>query len=344
MKLSMRLYKRYKDGQFLSWYVEFDNGRRKSLKTKDSTAAHRAYQKVKRAYFAGRVAKLTGQCTTRLSVFRDEYIKWGKVALGKSTFRANRLALDKLIEHAGGNCLLDRVNQKTIDVMVAAELSKGNQITSINNYIRHARTVMNKAAAWEHVQKNPLANIKELSEPKRKPRFLEKNQIGQFLKKVSDIDLRRIIVAYIATGRRRSELLQLEWTDIYLKNSRYTVRHETSKTHLDRSYPINLTFRSVLESIGPKDSGRVFDRWQHPDTVSHQIKNVLVKSGFPALTLHSLRHTFASLKACEGRSLKEIQELLGHSDIKATQIYSHLTEDHLAGISEINIGPVDLVK
>ena len=42
--------------------------------------------------------------------------------------------------------------------------------------------------------------------------------------------------------------------------------------------------------------------------------------------------------------MKEIQELLGQSDIKATQIYSHLTEDHLAGISEVNIGPVDLVK
>jgi site-specific recombinase XerD len=340
----MRLFKRHKNGQFLSWYVEFDNGRRKSLKTKDSTAAHRAYQKVKRAYFAGRVAKLTGQCTTRLSTFRDEYLKWAKVALVKSTFRANRLALNKLIEHAGENCLLDRVNKKTIDVMVAAELSKGNKIPSINNYIRHARTVMNTAAAWEYVQKNPLADVKELSEPKRRPRFIEKSQIGQFLKNVSDIDLRRMIVAYIATGRRRSELLQLEWTDVDLRTGRYTVRHETSKSHLDRSYPINLTFRSVLESIGAKSTGRVFDRWQHPDTVSHQVKLVLVKAGFPALTLHSLRHTFASLKAGEGRSLKEIQELLGQSDIKATQIYSHLTEDHLAGISEVNIGPVDLVK
>ncbi len=55
-----------------------------------------------------------------------------------------------------------------------------------------------------------------------------------------------------------------------------------------------------------------------------------------------LRHTFASLKAREGRTLKEIQELLGHEDIKATMIYTHLTEDYLAEIPEVNLGPVDL--
>jgi site-specific recombinase XerD len=44
----------------------------------------------------------------------------------------------------------------------------------------------------------------------------------------------------------------------------------------------------------------------------------------------------------EGQDLKTVQELLGHTDIKTTQIYAHLTEHHLAEAAEINLGPVDL--
>jgi site-specific recombinase XerD len=44
----------------------------------------------------------------------------------------------------------------------------------------------------------------------------------------------------------------------------------------------------------------------------------------------------------EGRSLFDVGQLLGHTSLTATQIYSHLTDDHLRDIAEINFGPVDL--
>jgi site-specific recombinase XerD len=53
-------------------------------------------------------------------------------------------------------------------------------------------------------------------------------------------------------------------------------------------------------------------------------------------------HAFASLQVLQGRDLRTIQELLGHTEIKTTQIYAHLTHDHLAEAAEINLGPVDL--
>ncbi|UCD89922.1 MAG: tyrosine-type recombinase/integrase, partial [Desulfobacterales bacterium] len=106
-------------------------------------------------------------------------------------------------------------------------------------------------------------------------------------------------------------------------------------------YPINTVFRSILLSIGKKD-GRVFNRWKHPDTVSHLIKEALVDAGFQNLSLHGLRHTYATLKVLEGRTLKEVQNLLGHSEQRTTEIYAHIEDDHLAEIAEVNLGPIDL--
>ena len=72
------------------------------------------------------------------------------------------------------------------------------------------------------------------------------------------------------------------------------------------------------------------------------LKELLVESGFGHMHLHHLRHTFASLKVMEGKSLFEVGQLLGHTSLTATQIYSHLTDDHLRDIAEINLGPIDL--
>jgi len=337
MKLSMRLFRRKTNG---IWYFEVDGGQRRSLKTRNKADAKRLYNQFRKAYLAGKVARLTGQCTKTLGEYRDEFLEWAEKVQGNSTYRANRLALDKLAYYAGDKCRLDRISLRHTDSLIADAKDKGLADASINNYIRHARASLAKAVEWEYVQKNPLSDAKEIKERRKQPVFMEKGSIPRFIGSIEDIDLRRMVVAYLVTGRRRSELLRLDWKDIDLKRLRYVIRH--SKDHLERTYAINSMFHSVLLSIGPSEEGRIFPRWKHPDTISHIVKQALVNAGHLKLNLHTLRHTFANIKAEEGHSLKEIQDLLGHSEIKATQIYTHLTDNHLADISEVNIGPVDL--
>ncbi len=73
--------------------------------------------------------------------------------------------------------------------------------------------------------------------------------------------------------------------------------------------------------------GKVFPYW-HMDTISHYFKKFAKKAGINA-RLHDLRHTFASHLALKGETLRTIQDLLGHSDIRTTLQYSHLTIGHL---------------
>lgn len=66
------------------------------------------------------------------------------------------------------------------------------------------------------------------------------------------------------------------------------------------------------------------------DWFSHKLKKFLVKLNSPKkLNVHSLRHTFASWLVQTGVSIYEVQKLLGHSDIKVTQIYAHLAPNEL---------------
>ena len=62
-----------------------------------------------------------------------------------------------------------------------------------------------------------------------------------------------------------------------------------------------------------------------PDSVLHMLQLVLKRAGLPRIRFHDLRHTCASMLLSEGYGLKDVQEWLGHSDIKMTaNIYGHL--------------------
>jgi len=330
----MRLGKRQSNGVY---FVEFDNKKRVSLKTRNADEAKRLFNRYRKEWLAGKLSRISGECSKTLEEFRKEYVEWAEAIQPRSTFRSNRLALDKLIHYAGKSCKLDKVGIKHIDQM-KADLKKLSP-NSINNYIRHARVVMNKAKEWGYVQVNPLSAVKQVKSERHPPAFLDRKQASEFIASIKDIDLRRLVVAYLTTGRRRSELLNLEWKDVCEDGSRYLLR--VSKTNSGQWFPGNSMFRAVLNSIG-RGTGRVFKRWEHPDTLSHKIKEALKESGFGHLRLHDLRHSFASIKIMEGYSLKQVGELLGHTSMTATQIYSHLSDDHLAEISEMNLGPVDL--
>ncbi len=334
MKIYMRLFK-HRD----YWYIEI-NGKRRSLRTKDKNEAKRLYNQIRREWLAGKLAHLTGECRKTLGEYITEFLAWAEKVQAHSTFRANRLALKKLTHYAGPATRLDRVSRKHLDQMVADCKAKGLSVASINNYIRHARAALNKAVEWGYIRSNPLAGVKELPREKRPPEFIPREVITKFLAGIEDIDRRRLITAYLATGRRRAELLALDWQDIDLKSGKYLIRR--SKAHLSRWYPINNMFRTVLLSIGEKKEGRVFDRWKHPDTLSKIVKDELRKAGLGHLHLHHLRHTFASLKVMEGTPLRTLQELLGHTEYRTTEIYAHIGDDYLKKASEINLGPVDL--
>lgn len=205
------------------------------------------------------------------------------------------------------------------------------------------RTVFSKAVDWGELTSNPFRGARELPKERRPAVYITSQEIAQFLSRIEDLDKRRMVTAYIYTGRRRRELLSLRWEHVSFERGEYFI--ERSKVYLSRWYPMHSMFRQILRAIGPGESHeRVFSRWEHPDTISHIVKEALRDNGLGHLHLHHMRHTFAVLLKDQGVDDATVGDLLGHTDRRATEIYAHISDSRArSAIDLIKGGPVDVL-
>ena len=135
---------------------------------------------------------------------------------------------------------------------------------------------------------------------------------------------------YIGTGCRRSEALNLRWSDIDFENN--TVIFRITKSGKARVVPMRkklisllLDFPSSEERLFPCESSyvsRLFKKYAHNANLP------------PELKLHSLRHTFLTYAVSTSKNLRGVQTLAGHSSVTVTEGYTHLLPEELRSIVE----------
>jgi integrase len=177
---------------------------------------------------------------------------------------------------------------------------------------------------WEILPAVPRIRLER--EPQGRLRWLTEVEIKKLLEacgKSRNRELRTAVVLAINTGLRRSELLGLTWDRVDL--SRGVIRLEMTKSGKRREVPLNAESYAALVSLGPKESGRVFRK----QSLRKAYENAVGTAKLDDVNFHTLRHTFASWAVMRGVSLKELQELLGHSSLAMTMRYAHLAPERL---------------
>lgn len=155
-------------------------------------------------------------------------------------------------------------------------------------------------------------------------------------------------------GLRRSELLGLQWDSIDFAARTMTIRHTVAKVQTvvakdktknassHRIFPLTDETLEIFKAIKKEEAqnrasfGKAYEenayvfKWPDgrpysPDYITHKFSKLLKQHNLPHIRFHELRHSCASVLIATGWSLKDVQEWLGHSDIKMTaNIYSHL--------------------
>lgn len=182
---------------------------------------------------------------------------------------------------------------------------------------------------------SPAKRIKGLRVNNGREIFLNKGQVKRLLEaaeKSRQNNLRSILLVLLLTGMRKSEVLNLRWAHIDFERRILTIPE--NKTGKVRYVPTSDALIVVLSKVSKlNDCPFVFP---NPKTKKPflSINNSLIKvrkeAGLSSLTLHDLRHTFASTLFNEGGFLlHEAQKILGHKDIRMTQRYSHLGQPAL---------------
>jgi len=193
-------------------------------------------------------------------------------------------------------------------------------------------------------------------ESDRVPNVLNDNQLEELfsvqdLNKLSGVRDRAILETLFSTGLRVSELVALNLEDINLKSGEFTVLGKGGKarivylsdsaknwlrrylsTRRDEFKPLFIRYsgKSMDENDADGESLRLTTR-----SIQRMVKKYVKRSGLAVdATPHTLRHTFATDLLSEGADLRSVQELLGHSDVSTTQIYTHITDKRLKEVHE----------
>jgi len=137
----------------------------------------------------------------------------------------------------------------------------------------------------------------------------------------------------LVTGCRLNEALSATWRNVDRINRVWKVDAINSKSKSSRSIPANSMAESILDELGTEGqyehlfiNPRTGERYYNIHKTWDRLRN---EAGLPHLRLHDLRHQYASFLVNSGRTLYEVQQILGHSDPKVTQRYSHLSSEAL---------------
>lgn len=291
-------------------------------------AQAKAYlRQMEKAQLEGRLAMLDPSAKT-LGQFVAEYIEHRQgLALSPHTKTQDAKALRSLMSVLGEACRLQAINQKQVDRWVKALLDKGRSVRTVNSYLTHISAALNTAVEWELLDKRP--KIKKPRPPARLPRSLTPKDVDRLLAAEDNPERRALWRFFLWTGCRRQEALDIQWRDLFLDGAAPWVR-VVGKGDKERSVPLMPGAIQAIKAMPQADVGHVwtFTRRNYNgrirptgDAVSHWFKLTARKAGVEA-HLHDLRHTAATWMLARGVRLRIVQEVLGHSSYRVTEVYT----------------------
>lgn len=222
--------------------------------------------------------------------------------------------------------------------------------TTLARKIASLRTFYKYIYREKRVESNPAMNLNSPKRPKQLPKFLTQYEVEQILNNIT-IDTpagyrnKAILELLWATGMRVSELSGLNFEDLNLENNeirvfgkgskeRIILVTDRAKTYLQRYIEtarplVAKGYRTENNENSPVFINNTGFRLQ-TRTIRNVINEIVEKIQLPKhVTPHVFRHSFATHLIENGADLRVVQELLGHASISNTQIYTHVSSQHL---------------
>jgi integrase len=265
-----------------------------------------------------------------LSVFYEEHYKPYATAHKRSA--SSDHSLYKRLELRF--CHL-RLNQftKTMIIGFHNELyESGLAGATCDHYVKFLRHAFNLAIEWDMLKENPASGVKLFNLANNVEHYLDASELERLmtvLKTGANRPVCMIAMFLLSTGARMNEVLSASWSQINIHTRTWKIPALNSKSKKVRSVPLN---DSALAIISQLDTAAEFDYLfvnrvtGLPYTNIHKAwGKIRDQAGFPHLRIHDLRHQYASFLVNSGRTLYEVQQILGHSTSKVTERYSHLS-------------------
>jgi integrase/recombinase XerC len=245
---------------------------------------------------------------------------------------------------------IDNANYGLIRSWIVQLVESKLSPTSVNRKIASLRAFYKFLLRREHLSKDPMMKIKPLKTSKRLPTFVKEPDMVKVLDNLEFENSlegwrnKLILELFYATGIRLSELINLKETQIDLRNRTIKVLGKRNK---ERIIPFSAGLVSIIENyrsvrnreVQVKDHGLLFvtDSGEpcYPMMIYRTVKKYLNHyTTTEKRSPHVLRHTYATHLLNKGAEINAVKELLGHTSLAATQVYTHNSLDKLKKVFE----------
>lgn len=279
------------------------------------------------------------------STLVEDYLEYVNANRAASTAEIKKYRIEAHLLPYFEDMLLSQITPQMVDSYKVTRVNDGVSPNTINRELANLSHMFTMAIRWRYIERNVVANnvvanVEKMKVPQRYPRFLNQDEINKLLEAIGDSHLYPLVVTAIHTGMRKAELLNLKWYDINFRRRTVTVQAKDdwhTKNYRSRTLQMTPMLHRILkEHIKTQkqlgfESEYVFAyqgkkvKWGNDVTFNRLVK----KTGLKNVTLHTLRHTFASQLMMAGVPLRDVQELMGHRSFETTLQYAHLSEDHV---------------
>lgn len=217
------------------------------------------------------------------------------------------------------------------EFLLKEAITKGGKKLSRNSAVSYFNKVMAalKQAVRDNIlDKNPSNGVDGIKQTETHREFLTLEELQQLAQTDCDIpNLKPAFLFSALTGLRFSDIEKLIWSEVYYSAELGNyIRFHQQKTKGALTHPISEQARNLLGTEGsPKE--KVFKHLKYSAWQNLKLKEWAMKAGISkSMTFHTARHTYATLQLTNGTDIYTVSKLLGHKELRTTQIYAQVID------------------
>ncbi|MFC1540579.1 tyrosine-type recombinase/integrase [Candidatus Margulisiibacteriota bacterium] len=278
----------------------------------------------------------------------EEYLPWAKAGKSPRAYMSNFYSCKSLARELGGYNL----SKITPYLVEQFKITRRGQVgeRTVNIELTCLKQLFRLAEEWGFNLKNPATCVKKFKEPRKIPRFLSIDEGRRLIDGATPWGRMYILIG-LGTGMRNEEILNLRFDNVDLARNVIMVKSDPEngfmvKNRRDRVIPIIseylasemarfMQYRVDYNTLEEKEripEQMVYffcdEQGRRIKSMRNAFRGAVRRASLKGVTPHTLRHTFGSHLAMGGVPIRTIQDIMGHSSIKTTEIYLHLSDQH----------------
>lgn len=196
------------------------------------------------------------------------------------------------------------------------------------SYFTIFKAALKQAFIDGYLESDLSAKIKGIHEKESRREYLTIDELNILVATPCELDiLKRAALFSALTGLRHIDIQNLKWSEINMNGNQARIHFTQQKTNGVEYMPISEQALQLCGKAGQPNQF-IFEDLPNPSWISRPLKNWIKAAGIKKeITFHCFRHTFATLQIANGTDIYTVSKMLGHTNVKTTQIYAKVVDE-----------------